>query len=100
MKIEMYCDEAHPDLFSSKNPQAHYLIIGSLWLRAEDRSDYKNAIHNKRKRYDRRRRVALVTGDYVVVIGISSKGKGRFITAFVADSGRTVQMIRRNPKWA
>ena len=45
----MYCDEAHPDLFSSKNPQAHYLIIGSLWLRAEDRSDYKNAIHNKRK---------------------------------------------------
>ena len=55
---------------------------------------------NKRKRYDRRRRVALVMGNYVVVIGISSKGNGRFITAFVADTRRTVQMIRQNPKWA
>jgi hypothetical protein len=39
-------------------------------------------------------------GNYVVLIGISSKGNGKFITAFVADSGRTVQMIRQNPKWA
>ncbi len=38
--------------------------------------------------------------NYVVVIGISGKGAGRFITAFVADSGRTLQMIRKNPKWA
>ncbi len=51
MKIEIYCDEAHPDLFSSKNPQAQYMIIGSLWLRAEDRSDYKNAIHKLRDQY-------------------------------------------------
>jgi len=55
---------------------------------------------NKRKKPDRRRRVVLVMGNYVVVIGISGKGTGRFITAFVADSGRTVQMIRKNPKWA
>lgn len=51
MKIEIYCDEAHPDLFSSKNPQAQYIIIGSLWLRAEDRSAYKNAIHKLRDQY-------------------------------------------------
>lgn len=51
MKMEIYCDEAHPDLFSSKNPQARYIIIGSLWLRAEDRSAYKNAIHKLRDQY-------------------------------------------------
>jgi len=51
MKIEIYCDEAHPDLFSSKSPQAQYMIIGSLWLRAEDRSDYKTAIHKLRDQY-------------------------------------------------
>lgn len=54
---------------------------------------------NKKKKNDRRRRVTLVKGNYVVVIGISSKGNARFITAFVADSGRTIEMIRRNPKW-
>lgn len=51
MKIEIYCDEAHPDLFSSQNPQARYMVIGSLWLRAEDRSSYKNAIHKLRDQY-------------------------------------------------
>jgi len=54
---------------------------------------------NKKKKNDRHRRVVLVQGNYVVVIGISSKGNGRFITSFLADSGRTVQMIRQNPKW-
>jgi len=51
MKIDVYCDEAYPDLFSSQNPQARYMIIGSLWLRAEDRMLYKNAIHRLRDQY-------------------------------------------------
>ena len=51
MKIEVYCDEAYPDLFSSNNPQAKYMVIGSLWLRAEDRVLYKNEIHQLRDQY-------------------------------------------------
>lgn len=51
MKIEVYCDEAYPDLFSSQNPQVRYMIIGSLWLRAEDRTLYKNEIHKLRDQY-------------------------------------------------
>jgi len=51
MKIEVYCDEAYPDLFSSKRPQARYMIIGSLWLRAGDRAFYKGAIHKLRNQY-------------------------------------------------
>jgi len=54
---------------------------------------------NKKKRHDNGRRVALVMTNYVVIISINKNLKGRFITAFVADSGRTLKMIRKNPKW-
>ena len=40
-------------------------------------------------------------GNYVVVIGLNAeKKRGRFITVYVADSGRTIRMIRSGPKWA
>lgn len=51
MKIEVYCDEAYPDLFSSQNPKARYMIIGSLWLRSEDRTLYKDTVHKLRDQY-------------------------------------------------
>jgi hypothetical protein len=56
--------------------------------------------NKKRRRIDRKRRVAIVMKEYVVVIGINRKrSTGWFITAFVADSGRTLKMIRKNPKY-
>jgi len=51
MKIDVYCDEAYPDLLSSEDKQAKYLFIGSLWLRTEDRESYKQAIHDLRNEY-------------------------------------------------
>jgi hypothetical protein len=56
--------------------------------------------NNKSKRYDRKRRVAVVMGNYVVVIALSARGQGHFITAFVADSEKTLEKIRKGPKWA
>jgi len=53
----------------------------------------------KKKRYDHQRRVAVVKGNYVVVIAINKDGAGRFITAYLADSSRTVGLIRQGPKW-
>ena len=155
MDIDVYCDEAYPDLFSSKNPQAKYLIIGSLWLRTKDRETFKEKIHNLRdqlrfrksdfdhaffesknakddtfsmlraermdwiktalkdpnsdrfvgwnnrlKRYDNRRRVTVALRNYVVIMGFTNKGAGFFITAFVADSDRTLSLIRKGPRWA
>ena len=44
MKFEIYCDESRPELFSSKNPKARYMVIGSVWLKAEDRADFKKTI--------------------------------------------------------
>jgi hypothetical protein len=48
MNIDAYCDEAYPDLLSSQKPPAQYLVIGSLWLKSENRSVYKEAIHELR----------------------------------------------------
>jgi hypothetical protein len=55
---------------------------------------------NKKKRHDGSRRVTVVMGNYVVVIGLNKqRNKGRFITAYVADSGRTIGKIRSGPQW-
>lgn len=51
MNIDVYCDEAYPDLFSSHHPQARYLVIGSVWLNTDDRSRFKQSIHDLRNQY-------------------------------------------------
>ncbi|MBK5226197.1 MAG: DUF3800 domain-containing protein [Thermoleophilia bacterium] len=51
MDINVYCDEAYPDLFSSNRPQAKYLLIGSLWLKSADQQMYKTEIHELRDQY-------------------------------------------------
>lgn len=58
-----------------------------------------------RKRYDPARRVAVVVGNYVVIIAITGDATADFISAYVADtpgsSGRpsTLDLIRRGSKW-
>lgn len=51
MNIEVYCDEAYPELLSSRSRQAKYMFIGSLWLRSEDRVKFKTAIHKLRDQH-------------------------------------------------
>ncbi len=51
MDFEVYCDENHPELFTSQKPTADYLMIGSLWLPAELRDDVKTKIWNLREQY-------------------------------------------------
>ena len=51
MKFEVYCDEALPDLFTSKKPRAQYLMIGALWLSPDLRDAAKRAIGELRERH-------------------------------------------------
>lgn len=51
MKFDIYCDENWPDLLSTKNPKAKYMVIGSLWLKTEDRDKFKEAIHQLRDKH-------------------------------------------------
>jgi hypothetical protein len=51
MRFDVYCDENWPDLLSTKKPQANYMVIGSLWLRRDDREEFKKAIHELRDKH-------------------------------------------------
>lgn len=51
MEFDVYCDESRPDLLSSKNPQAKYMLIGSLWLETSNRQSFKDELHQLRDEY-------------------------------------------------
>ena len=51
MKFEVYCDEALPDLFTSKKPRSEYLMIGGLWIPANIRNEVKNKIKDLREKH-------------------------------------------------
>lgn len=51
MRFEVYCDEALPDLFTSRHPRGRHLMIGSLWLPAEMREEAKARINELRTRH-------------------------------------------------
>lgn len=51
MKFEVYCDEALPDLFTSRRPRSRYLLIGSLWLPTEMREEAKARIATLRVKH-------------------------------------------------
>ena len=57
--------------------------------------------NRKRRRYDPTRRVAVVTDDFVIVIGIrQTRGgvmKANFITCYCADN--SIGKIRKSPRW-
>jgi len=53
----------------------------------------------KKKTYDNSHRVAVVVQDYVVVIRLTGQQKADFVTAYVADSQRTIERIKKSPKW-
>lgn len=52
MKFEVYCDETLPDLFTSRQPGARNLMIGSLWLPEELHETAKQKIAELRAKYE------------------------------------------------
>lgn len=53
MEFDVYCDESKPDLFTSKKPDAQYLMIGSLWLPSSLREIIKDEIKSLRKKHNK-----------------------------------------------
>jgi hypothetical protein len=52
MKFEVYCDEANPDVLTSKHARARYLMIGGLWVRADLRQEIKTRIWQLRQKHN------------------------------------------------
>ena len=53
-----------------------------------------------KKRYDATRRVALVMGNYVVVIRFSGSSRAEFVTAYLVDTEENVNKIKASPKYS
>ena len=51
MNIEVYCDESGQELFRSKARGEKYVLIGGIWIRAEERQDHKDAIKRLRGKH-------------------------------------------------
>jgi len=51
MNFDVYCDEVHPDVLTTKKSQVPNMLIGSLWLPSEKRQGYKDAIHSLRSKH-------------------------------------------------
>ncbi|RKY06520.1 MAG: hypothetical protein DRP56_07275 [Planctomycetota bacterium] len=84
------------DTFSFKRAERMDWIKAALQDPNSDRFVGWNA---KKKQHDQNRRVTLVKDNFVVVIALTGSQKADFITAFVADSERTLQKIRSSPRW-
>lgn len=51
MNFEVYCDESGQEFFKTRPHGEHYTLIGSLWIRAENRKDYKDYIIGLRRKH-------------------------------------------------
>lgn len=72
------------------------------WIKAallDNGADLRVGWDNQRRCSARDRRVAIVKGNYVLIIRLLGSSKSaEFVTAFVADSS-TIQKIRKSSKW-
>jgi len=66
----------------------------------DSNSELYNGWDNKKKKALSDRRVAIVMGNYVVIIRFNKqKSKAFFVTAFIADNQGTIELIRSNQVW-
>ena len=57
----------------------------------------KTGWDSKNKTYNNSRRVALVKGNYIVIIVLFSKKKARFITAYEVNDDENLEKIMKSP---
>ncbi|WP_099467428.1 hypothetical protein [Konateibacter massiliensis] len=60
----------------------------------------KQGYDHAKNKYDNTRRVTFITEEnYLVVISLDSKGKGRFVTAYIVDNEQAAEKIKCSPDW-
>jgi hypothetical protein len=72
-----------------------------LWIKAalqDSSAELYIGWDNRKKKLTDGRRVAIVFGNYVVIIVLTGKLKADFVTAFIAGDS-SLSKIRNSPKW-
>lgn len=59
----------------------------------------KQGWDRQKKQYDDTRRVAVIKGNYIVIIKIFKKGEARFITAFEMNNEDNLEKLLNGPNW-
>lgn len=95
--------EANDDTFSQDRAERMDWIKAAL---EDPTSELYVGRHGKTKKYDPRRRVAIVMHNYIVVILLKKNKEADFCTAYLANTtplkGRnfsTLELIKMGPKW-
>lgn len=86
------------DIFSKKRAERIDWIKATL---QDNTAILKLGWDRDNKKYYKKseRRVAIVNGNYVVIIQLFNENKARFITAYVADTEYTLDKILKGPDW-
>lgn len=84
------------NIFSAERAQRIDWIAAAL---LDDKAEMYYGWDSHTKIVDYRRRVALVQGNYVVVIQIMKRGNAKFITSFLVSNAQTLLRIKLSPKW-
>lgn len=109
IQVKFYSEMFDHCFYESANRQAKDKSVLSLnrlekilWIKdtlQDPEALLKQGWDNKNKVYDNQRRVAMVKGNYVVVIAIYAEKKARFITAFQIDNDENLQEFMNGPDW-
>lgn len=84
------------DTFSPKRSERMDWIKATL---ADPTAKLKAGWDATKRRYDHTRRVALVQGNYVVVITFTGAKSADFVTAYVMDTPASLQKLAAAPAW-
>ena len=86
--------QADKSIFSAVRAEKITWILDVL---RDPTADLRVGWDSTNKRYDNSRRVAIVKGDYVVIIHIKDATNAKFITAYQADN--SIGKILHSPPW-
>ncbi len=109
IQVKFYSEMFDHCFFESADRKAKDKSILSLnrlekiyWIKdtlQDPTSLLKQGWDNKNKAHDNARRVAMVKGNYVVVISIYAEKKARFITAFQIENEDNLKNFINGPNW-
>jgi len=83
------------DLFSFERSKRIEWVAIAL---GDPSADIRVGYDSKKRQPAKDRRVAIVKGNFVVIIRLTGDDKAEFITCYVADS-RSLGLIRKSSKW-
>ena len=109
LQVKFYDDQFEHAFYESSNKKGNKDIFSSKraeridWIEdvlKDESAELYMGYDSKNKTNNSSRRVAIINeDDYVVIVQLIKDTRAKFITAYVADSPTTANLIRQGEKW-